>query len=81
MVVVGGDLFYKVELTLVSTVTDRRDANISNNHTVDWIFGSIPYIVGVVGISGLALAIILKYVSPQRYADLGRTVLEDSHER
>ena len=48
---------------------------------VDWIFGSIPYVVGVVGISGLALAIILKYVSPHRYADLGRTVLEDSHER
>ncbi|MCW1959252.1 MAG: APC family permease [Mycobacterium sp.] len=47
----------------------------------DWIFAAIPYVVGTIGLSGLVLAVILKYVSPQRYSELGRIVLEDSHER
>ncbi len=47
----------------------------------DWIFSAIPYVVGAVGLSGIALALFLKYVSPQRYSELGRIVLEESHER
>jgi hypothetical protein len=47
----------------------------------DWVFAAIPYVVGVVGIGGILLAVFLKYRSPQRYSELGRTVLEESHER
>ncbi|MGV0990637.1 MAG: APC family permease [Mycobacterium sp.] len=47
----------------------------------DWIFTSIPWVVGVVGIGGIALALFLKYTSPQRYSELGRIVLEEAHER
>ncbi len=47
----------------------------------DWVFAAIPYVVGVVGIGGILLAVVLKYRSPQRYSELGRTVLEESHER
>ncbi len=47
----------------------------------DWIFSSIPWVVGAVGIGGIALALVLKYTSPQRYSELGRIVLEDAHER
>lgn len=44
----------------------------------DWIFVAVPY---VVGIGGVVLALFLKYQDPQRYSDLGRTVLEEAHER
>lgn len=47
----------------------------------DWIFTSIPWVVGVVGIGGIVLAVVLKYTSPQRYSELGRIVLEEAHER
>ncbi len=47
----------------------------------DWIFAAIPWVVGVVGIGGVLLALFLKYKDPQRYAELGRTVLEEAHER
>jgi amino acid transporter len=47
----------------------------------DWIFTSIPYVVGAVGIGGIVLALFLKYKSPRRYAELGRTVLQEAHER
>lgn len=47
----------------------------------DWVFTSIPWVVGVVGIGGIALAVYLKYSAPQRYSELGRIVLEESHER
>lgn len=47
----------------------------------DWVFTLIPWIVGVVGIGGIALAVVLKFVSPQRYSQLGRTVLEEAKER
>jgi amino acid transporter len=47
----------------------------------DWIFSSIPIVVGVVGVGGVLLAVFLKFTDPQRYSDLGRTVLEEAHER
>lgn len=49
--------------------------------STDWVFGAIPYVVGVVGIGGVLLAVCLKFKSPQRYSELGRTVLEEAHER
>jgi amino acid transporter len=47
----------------------------------DWVFTIIPYVVAVVGISGILLAVYLKAKSPQRYSELGRIVLEEAHER
>lgn len=47
----------------------------------DWVFDSIPYVVGAVGLSGVVLAVVLRFTSPQRYSALGRIVLEDAHER
>ena len=47
----------------------------------DWVFTLIPYVVGVVGIGGILLAVLLKYKAPERYSELGRTVLEEAHER
>ncbi|MUM15955.1 APC family permease, partial [Mycobacteroides sp. CBMA 326] len=47
----------------------------------DWIFASIPWVVGATGIGGITLAIVLKYTAPDRYAELGRTVLEEAPER
>ncbi|MBI3225828.1 MAG: APC family permease [Mycolicibacterium cosmeticum] len=47
----------------------------------DWVFAAIPWVVAVVGIGGLLWALFLKVRNPQRYAELGRTVLEEAHER
>lgn len=47
----------------------------------DPIFASIPYVVGAVGLGGVALALALRKWSPARYANVGRTVLEESRER
>jgi len=47
----------------------------------DWVFTIIPYVVGVVGVSGILLAVYLKAKSPQKYSELGRIVLEEAHER
>jgi hypothetical protein len=47
----------------------------------DWIFAAIPWVVAVVGIGGVLWALLLKFRDPQRYAELGRTVLEEAHER
>ena len=47
----------------------------------DWVFAAIPWVVAIVGIGGLLWALFLKFRNPQRYAELGRTVLEEAHER
>ncbi|CPZ16856.1 Putative amino acid permease family protein [Mycobacteroides abscessus] len=47
----------------------------------DWVFAAIPWVVAAAGIGGIALALTLKYTAPHRYDDLGRTVLEEAHER
>ncbi|WP_419402754.1 APC family permease [Mycobacteroides abscessus] len=47
----------------------------------DWVFTAIPWVVAAAGIGGIALALTLKYTAPHRYDDLGRTVLEEAHER
>ncbi|MBI3214575.1 MAG: APC family permease [Mycobacterium sp.] len=49
--------------------------------STDWVFAAIPYVVAVVGIGGVLLAVYLKYRSPDHYSELGRTVLEEAHER
>ncbi|MHA3023952.1 APC family permease [Mycobacterium sp. BMJ-28] len=47
----------------------------------DWVFAAIPWVVAVVGIGGVLWAVFLKFREPTRYAELGRTVLEEAHER
>lgn len=47
----------------------------------DWVFHAIPWVVAAVGLGGVLWAVFLKYRDPQRYSDLGRTVLEEAHER
>ena len=49
--------------------------------STDWVFTIIPYVVAVVGISGILLAFYLKAKSPQKYSELGRIVLDEAHER
>jgi amino acid transporter len=46
----------------------------------DIIFKLIPYIVGVVGIGGIAFALVVKRFFPDRYEIIGRVVL-DARER
>ena len=59
----------------------RNAAFAAGAAATDWIFTAIPYIVAVVGLGGVLVAVLLKYKSPQRYFELGRTVLQESHER
>jgi hypothetical protein len=49
--------------------------------STDWVFTIIPYVVVAVGVSGLLLAVYLKDNASQKYSELGRNVLEESHER
>ncbi|MGH8320044.1 MAG: APC family permease [Steroidobacteraceae bacterium] len=59
----------------------RNAAFAAGTAAADWIFSAIPYIVAVVGLGGVLVAVFLKYKSPGRYSELGRTVLEEAHER
>ncbi|MFE3987932.1 APC family permease [Nocardia tengchongensis] len=45
------------------------------------ILKATPYLVAVVALAGIGFALYLKRTDPDRYALLGRTVLEESHER
>lgn len=49
--------------------------------SADWVFTIIPYGVGVVGVSGIMLAVSVKAESPQKYSELSRIVLEEAHDR
>jgi amino acid transporter len=40
-----------------------------------------PYFILAVFVLGLAYAVWMRFAKPQNYAEIGRTVLEDSHER
>ncbi|GGK42195.1 APC family permease [Nocardia camponoti] len=46
-----------------------------------FVLRATPWIVAVIAIAGFAYAQYLKQRAPERYALLGRTVLEESHER
>lgn len=45
------------------------------------VLKATPYLVGAVALAGIGYALYLKRVDSERYALLGRTVLEESHER
>jgi hypothetical protein len=45
------------------------------------LFKAIPYIVLGTFVIGLAAALLLRKRSPEVYQAIGRTVLEDTHER
>ncbi|WP_277441721.1 APC family permease [Streptomyces sp. SPB162] len=45
------------------------------------LFTCIPYIVGLFFFGGIALALYMKNARPQRYAQMGRIILEDAAER
>ncbi|WP_040810805.1 APC family permease [Nocardia concava] len=45
------------------------------------ILKATPYLVAAVALAGVGYALYLKRTDPSRYALLGRTVLEESHER
>ena len=47
----------------------------------DIVFRLSPWIVGLVGLGGLAFALAAKYFWPARYQIIGRVVLEDTQER
>lgn len=47
----------------------------------DIVFKASPWIVAVVGLSGLLFAIYAKRFSPERYDIIGRVVLDDTEER
>jgi hypothetical protein len=45
------------------------------------LFKAIPYIVGLVFLAGLGIALWIRSRDPEQYAEIGRTVLEEAHER
>jgi amino acid transporter len=45
------------------------------------VFKAGPYIILAVFVVGLAYAVWMRYAKPEVYAEIGRTVIEDSHER
>jgi amino acid transporter len=45
------------------------------------VFKAAPYILLVLFVIGLAYAVWMRSAKPEAYAEIGRTVLEDSHER
>jgi hypothetical protein len=45
------------------------------------VLRATPWLVGLVGAAGIGYALYLKLRDPDRYALIGRTVLEESHER
>jgi hypothetical protein len=45
------------------------------------VFKAGPYIILAVFVLGLAYAVWMRYAKPAAYAEIGRTVIEDSHER
>ena len=46
-----------------------------------WLYKAIPYVVALTFLGGLAFMFVLKSRDPEQYQRIGRTVLEDAHER
>jgi hypothetical protein len=44
-------------------------------------FKAAPYIILAVFVLGLAYAVWMRFAKPEAYVEIGRTVMEDSHER
>lgn len=45
------------------------------------VFTAIPYIIVGIFLVGLTIGLVLRFRSPERYAVIGRTILEEAHER
>ncbi|MTL15388.1 amino acid permease [Nocardia seriolae] len=73
---VGGIAMIGVVLLLVVNMDTAAGAEAGS-----LILKATPYLVAAVVIAGLGYALFLKRTDPSRYALLGRTVLEESHER
>ena len=45
------------------------------------LYKAIPYIVGLTFVAGLVFMLVLRSRDPEQYQRIGRTVMEDAHER
>ncbi|MFI6318163.1 APC family permease [Nonomuraea sp. NPDC050556] len=45
------------------------------------VFTAIPYLIVGIFLIGLVIGLVLRWRSPERYALIGRTILEEAHER
>jgi amino acid transporter len=73
---IGGVAMLAVVVLLVVNM-----GNAAGTEAHSAILKATPYLVGAVAVLGLGYATYLKRRDPQRYALLGRTVLEETHER
>jgi amino acid transporter len=67
-------------LYVVWTLWDNR-AFAAGYAANSLVFKSGPYIILAVFVVGLAYAVWMRFAKPDAYAEIGRTVIEDSHER
>ena len=67
-------------LYVVWTLWDNRAfaAGLAANSLV---FKAAPYIILAFFVVGLAYAVWMRFANPETYAEIGRTVMEESHER
>ncbi|MFE3057871.1 APC family permease [Nocardia sp. NPDC059239] len=73
---VGGVAMIGVVLLLVLNMDTAAGSEAGS-----LILKATPYLVAAVAIAGIGYALYLRRTDPGRYALLGRTVLEESHER
>ncbi|QLY29750.1 APC family permease [Nocardia huaxiensis] len=73
---IGGVAMLGVVLLLVVNMDTAAGAEADS-----LVLKATPYLVAVVALAGLGYATYLKRTDPARYALLGRTVLEETHER
>jgi len=67
-------------LWVVWTLWDNR-AFAAGYAANSLVFKSFPYVIVAVFVIGLAYAVWMRFAKPEAYAEIGRTVIEDSHER
>jgi hypothetical protein len=61
---------------------DRRDDRSGTGRAAGSpFFKAIPYIVAVTFVAGLGPALVLRSRNPQVHPAIGRTVMEETHER
>jgi hypothetical protein len=67
-------------LWVVWTLWDNR-AFAAGYAANSLVFKSFPYVIVAVFAIGLAYAVWMRVAKPEAYAEIGRTVMEDTHER
>jgi amino acid transporter len=67
-------------LYVVWTLWDNR-AFAAGYAANSLVFKAGPYVILAVFVVGLAYAVWMRFAKPRAYAEIGRTVIEDSHER